>query len=157
MRSSRGRSAVGLLGVPARERLGRGGGNGSVARPAGRGGGLARRWRVTTGVATAGMAMPPLGLYAVSALAPFLTVEWDLSRAAVGLLVSIMFGVAAGTSLVAGQVVDVVGERRGLLCLAAMLAVAMSVASFAQSYQWLVVAVAMSGAALALANPTTNL
>src|SRR5690606_16197434 len=106
---------------------------------------------------TAGRAMPPLGLYAVSALAPFLTGEWDLSRGAAGLLVSIMFGVAAGTSLVAGQVVDVVGERRGLLCLAAMMAVAMSVASFAQSYHWLVVAVAMSGAALALANPTTNL
>lgn len=123
----------------------------------GRGGGVARRWQVSTGVATAGMAMPPLGLYSVSVLAPFLTEQWELSRAALGLLVSVMFGVAAGMSLVTGQVVDVVGERRGLLALATVMVGAMSIASLAQSYLWLVVAVALAGVGQALANPATNL
>jgi predicted MFS family arabinose efflux permease len=95
-------------------------------------------------------------LYAVSALAPFLVTDLGLSRAAVGGLVTATFAVAATASLVTGPAVDALGARRGLLSLAAVVAVALLAGSFTGGYGWLVAAIAVAGIGQALANPATN-
>ncbi len=111
---------------------------------------------MVTVLATAGMTVASLVLYTISALAPFITDEWGLSRAAVGALASIMFGVASVASLMAGPAVDVVGIRRAFFALSGVMVVAMSLAFTAQSYWWLVAAAAVAGLGLALVNPATN-
>ena len=88
---------------------------------------------MVTVLATAGMTVASLVLYTISALAPFITDEWGLSRAAVGALASIMFGVASVASLMAGPAVDVVGIRRAFFALSGVMVVAMSLAFTAQS------------------------
>ncbi|BCJ58407.1 hypothetical protein Jiend_18290 [Micromonospora endophytica] len=107
-------------------------------------------------MATAAMATSMTGLYAMSALAPFVVSEWDLSRAAVGALVTVSFGVAAAVSLVAGQLVDRWGARAAVTTLCATVAVALLGASTSATYGWLLVAVAVAGVGQALANPATN-
>lgn len=115
-----------------------------------------RRWKVHTVVATVAMAASMWSLYAVSALAPFLVADLGLSRAAFGGLVTATFAVAAVTSLVTGSAVDTLGADRGLLALAAAVAVALLAASAASGYGWLVAAIAVAGIGQALANPATN-
>ncbi|OJF09751.1 hypothetical protein BG844_35860 [Couchioplanes caeruleus subsp. caeruleus] len=102
------------------------------------------------------MAASMLVLYATSALAPLFADDLRLDRAAVGLLITTTFAVAAAVSLVAGRVVDLAGPRRSLLVLAAAVAVALVAASFAPGYAWLLAALAVAGMAQALANPATN-
>ncbi|MFI5492395.1 MFS transporter [Actinoplanes sp. NPDC051859] len=109
-----------------------------------------------TAVATAAMAASMLVLYAASALAPLLAADLHLDRAAVGLLITTTFAVAAAVSLVAGHLVDRTGPRRALLVLGATVAAALIAASFADAYAGLVVALAVAGVAQALANPATN-
>ncbi|MFY1694707.1 MFS transporter [Solwaraspora sp. WMMA2101] len=109
-----------------------------------------------TTVATAAMAVSMLPLYAVSALGPYLAEDLGVSRAAVGVPVTVAFAVAATVSLVAGRLVDTVGARRGLLWLAAIVAAALLTGATAGSYPVLVVAVAVTGLGMALANPATN-
>jgi predicted MFS family arabinose efflux permease len=111
----------------------------------------------TAGLATAGMAASMLGLYAVSALGPFLVQDMHLSRSAVGALVTTTFAVACIASLGAGRVVDVSGPRRGLLGLAALVLAGLLAAALAPGYGWLLLALAITGVAQALANPATNL
>ena len=113
-------------------------------------------WPAVT-VATAAMATSMIALYAVGGLGPFLVADLGLSRAGLGSLVTATFGVAALSSLVAGHAVDVVGARRGLLVLCAVVGSALIGAGLAGSYGWLVVAVALAGIGQAIANPATNL
>ena len=127
-----------------------------TSRIAANDGAVGRRWGVETSVATAAMAASMWSLYAVSTLAPFLVADLGLSRAGVGGLVTATFAVAAIASLVAGQAVDVVGARRGLLTLAFAVMIALLSASVAGSYGWLVAAIAIAGVGQALANPATN-
>lgn len=114
-----------------------------------------RGW-LLTGISAAAMATSGVVLYAISALAPFLVDELELSRAAVGGLVTISFAVAAVTSLVAGHLVDVVGARVGLAVLATVVAVGLMIASASDTYAWLLAGVALAGIGQALANPATN-
>jgi predicted MFS family arabinose efflux permease len=114
-------------------------------------------WVGTAGVATAAMAAAMLGLYAVSALGPFLAHDMQLPRSAVGALVTATFSVACVASLVVGGVVDVSGPRRGLLWLAALVLAGLLGAALAPGYGFLLVALAVVGLAQALANPATNL
>lgn len=116
-----------------------------------------RRWWAGTAVATAAMAASMLVLYATSALAPLLAADLGLDRAAVGLLVTATFAVAAVSSLIAGQLVDRVGPRRALLALGMVVTVSLATASFAGDYTMLLVALMAAGLAQALANPATNL
>lgn len=115
-----------------------------------------RRWWAGTAVATAAMAASMLVLYAVSALAPLLAADLGLDRAAVGLLVTATFGVAAVTSLIAGRLVDRVGPRHALLALGSIVTVSLAAASFAGDYPVLLLALMVAGLAQALANPATN-
>ncbi|WP_326554386.1 MFS transporter [Micromonospora sp. NBC_01813] len=114
------------------------------------------RWWASTMVATTAMAVSMLPLYAVSALGPYLADGLGVSRAAVGVPVTVAFAVAATVSLVAGRLVDSVGARRGLIWLAAVVAAALLAGSAAGSYPVLVAAVAVAGLGMALANPATN-
>nr|MDT0657905.1 MFS transporter [Micromonospora sp. DSM 115978] len=114
------------------------------------------RWWVPTGVATAGMASSALPMYAVAALAPFLVTDLGLSRVGVGALITVSFVVAAAMSLVAGHLVDALGAKVGLAGLCATMGLGLVAASLAGAYGWLVVALAMTGVAQALANPATN-
>jgi predicted MFS family arabinose efflux permease len=102
------------------------------------------------------MASSGVVLYAISALAPFMVAELDLSRAAVGALVTVSFAVAAVTSLVAGRLVDVVGARVGLAVLAVVVALGLVIASASDTYAWLLAGIALAGVGQALANPATN-
>jgi predicted MFS family arabinose efflux permease len=102
------------------------------------------------------MAVSMLSLYAVSALAPFLVADLGLTRAAIGSMVTATFAVAAAVSLVAGRLVDMMGVRFGLVVLSATVMVALLAASMADSYGWLVAALAVTGVAQALVNPATN-
>ncbi|MFY1632782.1 MFS transporter [Solwaraspora sp. WMMB335] len=117
---------------------------------------MGTRWWPPAAVATAAMAVSMLPLYAVSALGPELAQDLALSRAAVGALVTVVFGVAAVVSLSAGRLVDSAGARRSLLALAAIVAVALLAGSAAGSYPLLLLPVAVAGLGLALANPATN-
>jgi predicted MFS family arabinose efflux permease len=114
-------------------------------------------WAGTAGVATAAMAASMLALYAVSALSPALAQEMQLPPSAVGALVTATFSVACVASLMAGRVVDVSGPRRGLLWLAALVLAGLLAAALAPCYGALLVALAVTGLAQALANPATNL
>ncbi|MEV6596780.1 MFS transporter [Actinoplanes sp. NPDC051346] len=116
-----------------------------------------QRWRAGTAVATAAMTASMLVLYALSALAPLFTADLGLDRAAVGLLVTATFAVAAAVSLIAGRIVDQSGPRRSLLALGVIVTVALAGASFARDYASLLAALAVAGVAQALANPATNL
>ena len=115
-----------------------------------------RVWPAAT-VGTAAMAASMAVLYAVSGLGPFLVAELGLSRTQLGGLVAVTFAVAAVTSLFAGHLVDLAGPRRGLLALFTVVSVALVAASLADSYAWLVAALAVGGVGQALANPATNL
>ena len=111
----------------------------------------------STVVTTAAMATSMIALYAVSGLGPALVTDLGLSRAELGGLVTATFGVAAAASLVSGHLADVVGARRGLLILFAVVSAALIGASRAGSYGWLLAALAVAGVGQALANPATNL
>ncbi|WBB98909.1 MULTISPECIES: MFS transporter [unclassified Solwaraspora] len=102
------------------------------------------------------MAVSMLPLYAVSALGPYLAEDLGVSRAAVGVPVTVAFAVAAVVSLSAGRLVDAVGPRRGLLWLATVVAAALLAGSVTGSYPVLVAVVAVAGLGMALANPATN-
>ncbi|MGQ0776221.1 MAG: MFS transporter [Pseudonocardiales bacterium] len=124
---------------------------GESAEPAG------SRWVSTTGVATAAMVVAMLAPYTVSALGPSLVDDLQLPRSAVGALVTATFAVACVASLVAGRVVDVSGPRRGMAGLAGLVLAGLLAAALAPGYGWLLGALAVTGLALALANPATNL
>lgn len=114
-------------------------------------------WATTVGIATAAMAAPALATYAVSSLGPVLAHDMHLTRSAVGALVTASFSVACAASLVAGQIVDASGSRRGLLWLAALVLAGLLAAALAPGYGFLLVALAVAGIGQALANPATNL
>lgn len=105
---------------------------------------------------TLAMATSMIPLFAVSALAPFLVADLDLTRAQIGGLVTACFAVAAVLSLAVGHVVDVIGARAGFLALALAVAVGLAGASAADSYATLLGALAVAGVGQALANPVTN-
>ncbi|GAA4727979.1 hypothetical protein Prum_003020 [Phytohabitans rumicis] len=102
------------------------------------------------------MAVSALVQYGVAALAPFLVADMGLSRAAVGGLVTAAFAVAAGGSVVAGHLVDLLGARIGLVLLCLAVATGLLGAAAAGTYVVLAVAVAVAGLGQALANPATN-
>jgi predicted MFS family arabinose efflux permease len=109
-----------------------------------------------TAVATAAMATSTLPLYGVSALGPVLAEDLRLSRPQYGSLVAVTVGAAALLSVAAGGLIDRIGARRGLAGLTAAVVTALLAASVADSYLWLLAALATAGVGQALANPATN-
>ena len=109
-----------------------------------------------TAIATAAMATSTLPLYGVSALGPILVEDLGLSRPQLGSLVAVTIGAAALLSMAAGRLIDRIGARGGLLGLAGAIVVTLFAASLADSYPWLLAALAVAGVGQALANPATN-
>lgn len=115
------------------------------------------RWRLGF-VCTITLAMCVGGFvqFTLGALGPVLIDELALSRTQLGSLTTALYLVAGLCSPVVGSLVDVMGGRRLLLVLFATAAVAQLVLAAADTYQIVLVAAAVAGAALAISNPVTN-
>ena len=103
------------------------------------------------------MALPMLVLYATSTLGLTLSLALSFPVAWLGYVVMSSFGLASLLSLWAGQVVNRIGSRTGLIALFVIIALAFTVMITAQNFYGLLVAAALCGIAQALANPVTNL
>jgi MFS family permease len=98
-------------------------------------------------------ALVPFG---IGALAPFLRVEYDLTRGQVGLANSLIFACVAACSIPAGSVVDRVGVARSLFLSCAAVGIgALGLAAF-DGYAGLAVALMVVGVGYAVISPATN-
>lgn len=115
---------------------------------------------VSTGSFAAALALAmgvgPMAIYALTALSPIITADLGLGRTAFGSLATVAFTVAAVCSIFGGRFIDRAGARTVLVMLFAGSGVALVLISVAPGYEWLLVAVALSGAAQSLSNPVTN-
>jgi MFS transporter, CP family, cyanate transporter len=103
------------------------------------------------------MALPMLVLYATSTLSLILSNALNFPLAWLGYVVMSSFGLASLLSLWAGQLVNRIGSRIGLMSLFMIIALAFTVMITAQNFNALLAAAALCGIAQALANPVTNL
>lgn len=94
--------------------------------------------------------------FAVSALAPTITAELDLSRAGYGSLVTVMVVTSMLTYVLAGRLVDGGGGRRWLATLFTASALSCLALGSARSYLWLASGMALGGLAMAFSNPVGN-
>lgn len=124
------------------------------------GGGLAalgRGRRLAFGATlAAGMGIGPFAIIAVGALSPLVVADLGLSRAELGSLATVTFGVAAAVSVLAGSRVDTWGGRRALMGLFAAGGVSVAVTAVAPTLPWLWAAAVLVGATQGMANPVTN-
>lgn len=98
-----------------------------------------------------------LPVYSLAAVGPFLVAEEGYSSTAIGSLTTVVYIVAIVLSPIAGHRIDGLEIRDGLATLFALSAVALLLmAVFGGSYLGLVVAIALTGVALSIANPVTN-
>ena len=111
---------------------------------------------VLTGLLITAMMLSMLPLFLLGALGPRLIGEFGGATTRLGLLVAAGFAVAALLSPVAGPAVAAIGARRCLCMMFVIAAAASGLFAAAHSYVVLVAAIALSGLAQALANPTTN-
>jgi predicted MFS family arabinose efflux permease len=96
-------------------------------------------------------------LYAISTLGLLLSEDLHFKTDLLGYLIMSSFGIASLLSLWAGGVVDKLGSRYSLIMLFIVIAIAFSLIISVQSFNGLMLAVAVCGIAQALANPVTNL
>lgn len=94
--------------------------------------------------------------YAAAALAPFLVVEFGLTRTQIGTFTSMMFAVAAIVATPAGRLIDRIGTRVPLIVLFATGIVAAVALAAAPGYAGFLIAAAFAGLPMAIANPVTN-
>ena len=102
------------------------------------------------------MAVGPIPVFAVGALAPLLTAEFSLTRTQLGVLTPVAFGLAAIGAYAGGHLPDRFGPRRILVGLYAGSLVSLVVFALAGTFSVLLVALAFSGIAMSLSNPVTN-
>ncbi|MFJ4048015.1 MFS transporter [Pseudomonas hunanensis] len=105
----------------------------------------------------AAMALPMLVFYAIGALGPYLVADLQVPEHWLGYLTMSAFALAALLSLWAGALVDRLGGRRALGLLFGICALAYGLAGLLPGFVGLVLALAVCGAAQAMANPATNL
>lgn len=114
-------------------------------------------WRFGFGTALAlAMAAAPFVVAATSVLAPLIIEDLGLRRVQIGLLTSVVYIVSALAAPHLGSVVDRFGGRRTMIALFAGAGVAMIGLAVAPNYPMLVVAAALIGVPMGLANPVTN-
>ncbi|MPZ69222.1 MAG: MFS transporter [Actinobacteria bacterium] len=108
-------------------------------------------------VTLVGMGMGSMVPFAVSALAPLVIAEFGWSRTRYGSLITLTFGVGMLLSISAGKYADSSqGPRSLLYLLLASATTALFVLSSGTSYAVMAVGAAVGGAAMSLANPSTN-
>ncbi|MEJ5861824.1 MULTISPECIES: MFS transporter [Pseudomonas] len=105
----------------------------------------------------AAMALPMLVFYAIGALGPYQVADLGVPETRLDYLTMSAFALAALLSLWAGAIVDRLGGRRALGLLFGAYALAYALAGLLPGFYGLVIALAICGAAQALANPATNL
>ena len=105
---------------------------------------------------TSGMALSMLVLYAIGSLGPFIIDDLHISKSQLGLLTAVAFGTATVVSLYAGHLTDVIGGRRALVALLALIAVDFGLLAATRTYWFLLGALVLAGLPQALANPSTN-
>ncbi|GAB3520258.1 MFS transporter [Arthrobacter monumenti] len=98
----------------------------------------------------------PLLSYGLSTTSSLVIDELGISEAQFGLLATVTFFTASLTALWLGRLADRVSERTVLLIIFGGAAASMVVAALAHSYFLLILAMAISGGAQAMANPGTN-
>lgn len=116
----------------------------------------ARPYGATVAVLVASMAAAPLLQGAIAVLGPQLTHELGLTRSQFGLLPSVLFAVATATSAFGANQIARLGSVRGIKLLFVLTAIATLLAALAPSFWFLLVAMAIAGVPMALANPSTN-
>jgi MFS family permease len=102
------------------------------------------------------MGIGPLLIYALTATAPLVISELELSRTQFGSFAATAFAAAAVTSAGIGRLVDEGSERATMIVLFAGAGLALVLAAVSGNYLALLFAVVVSGAAQALSNPLTN-
>lgn len=95
--------------------------------------------------------------FAVGALAPLILLDLELSRAALGVLLSGYYLIAALTSPGFGGIAGRMGGRRGLKLVACLAIAANLVIAGAQNAVLLGAGLLLAGLSVAVANPATNL
>lgn len=98
----------------------------------------------------------PLLSYGLSTTSSLVIDELGISEAQFGLLATVTFFTASLTALWLGRLADRVSERTVLLIIFGGAAASMVVAALAHNYFLLILAMAISGGAQAMANPGTN-
>jgi len=119
--------------------------------------GVSGWWRGAFAITLAlAMGIGTFVIAAVSALSPVIVAELDMSRAQLGSLTTVAFGVAASASIVVGRWVDLVSARRSIAWVFVTGGAAAVVAAGAGSLRWLWLAGALCGCSGAVSNPVTN-
>lgn len=108
------------------------------------------------GVLVTSMGVGPLIQWAFGALGPYLTQDLGISRTQIGLLTSVIFVVAGVTSPWLGSLTDGLGTRTSLFGLFGLTAAATAMLAGAPGYAMVLVAAAVVGLPIALANPVSN-
>lgn len=116
-----------------------------------------KRWRFGfAATLVSSMAIGPLILFGLTAVSPMVVSSLGLSRAQFGMLAGVSFAVAMLSSVTSGRAVDRLGGRRILLLMSAIAGVAVLLVVTATSFVSLLLAVGLSGIAIAIGNPATN-
>lgn len=102
------------------------------------------------------MALGILPMVAIGILAPYLIEDLGISRGDVGLLVSVVAGVSAVLSPMAGSIIDRIGDRTGLLAVLGFGAASLALMARAGTFATMAAALALAGLCRAGANPATN-
>lgn len=95
--------------------------------------------------------------FAIGALAPLILADLELSRAALGMLLSAYYLIAALTSPAFGGITGRIGGRGGLILVACLAIAANLVIAGADNPLLLCVGLLLAGLSVAVANPATNL
>jgi predicted MFS family arabinose efflux permease len=103
-----------------------------------------------------GMTVSTFMMAALGSLGPLIRDDLDISRSALGALTTLMFGIGALLSPVAGRAADDLGGRRLLMTLLLGATACFLAAAAAPTYVWLLVATGAMGIPVAAGNPSTN-
>ena len=94
-----------------------------------------------------------LGVFAIAPLTPFVQEEFDLTRAEVGLLVSVLFMGAMLVAFPAGRMVDRYGPRPLIMVGLLVLGIVLTTVSLAQSRPVMLALLALAGTGQGLSSP----
>lgn len=107
-------------------------------------------------VLTSAMAYGTITFFVLAVLSPFLVADLGLTRAQLGLLPTLIYGLGAALSPLGGSLSDRFGGRRLIMSLFASSAIGLAALSLASSYALVITAVLITSWSTAITNPGTN-